>query len=37
MLILTKEDIEAVCSMEDAIEAVKEAFIIHSEGSVKYL
>ena len=35
MLILTKEDIEAVCSMEDAIEAVKEAFIIHSEGSVK--
>ena len=35
MLILTKEDIAAVCSMEDAIEAVKEAFIVHSEGSVK--
>ena len=26
MLILTKEDIAAVCSMKDAIEAVKEAF-----------
>jgi hypothetical protein len=35
MLILTKEDIAEVCSMEDAIEAVKEAFIVHSEGSVK--
>ncbi len=35
MLILTKEDIAVVCSMEDAIEAVKEAFIVHSEGSVK--
>ena len=35
MLILTKEDIAAVCSMEDAIEAVKEAFIVHSEGGVK--
>ena len=34
-MILTKEDIAAVCSMEDAIEAVKEAFIVHSEGSVK--
>ena len=35
MLILTKEDIAEVGSMEDAIEAVKEAFIVHSEGSVK--
>lgn len=34
MLILTKEDIAAVCSMKDAIEAVKEAFIVHSEGKV---
>ena len=34
MLILSKEDIAAVCSMEEAIEAVKEAFIIHSQGKV---